>query len=725
MRAFCTVLFLLLAPVFHCFSQNAVTDSLTMLLDKHPRHDEKRADLLTELAFNYYMSNPRKAVTFADEALEISKTKDLKRVTILKANLYKGYALAGLSEYKEANKNIESAAQIAQSEQNEALIADCQLGLGYIKMYQGNFSDALEKFQHAGNYFRRASESKKELIVNNNMASIYATTKNFEKAKEYFLKVAEGAAAAKDTSLLGVVFLNVGAVLCDEGKYDESISHLNQSVAFLYKRNNYSRMAQAYGNKGTAFSNLKQWDSAIYNIQKAIEINRALNVQRSIAIQSCNLADIYITTNQPEKAKPLLDSAYAIGTSSNIIDLQRIVLELKSDYFSKTGSADSALAYYKKSTAIKDSILGDEAQKKITKMELQYDFDRKADSLRFRNELTAIELQKQFLHSQKQKQELLLIEKDRQLQKLLSFQRLSALQAEQKEGNEKAKQLNIANKEKELQKARITALDKDNYLNKLRLRQQWFFSLGSIILLGGLGSFFIYRYNLKQTNLQAEIAKEKAEFESKVSNMALNSLRSQMNPHFIFNCLNSIRLFAAKNDSLSATNYISKFSRLMRLVLENSKSERISLQKEIETLQLYVDMELMRFKNKLKYDIHFRTGMDTEYIEVPPMLVQPYVENAIWHGLMHKEQGGKLEIDFTEEDETLIVKVRDNGIGRTKAAELKKQAPSHKSFAMNITHERLQLMNERYGTDASVNVIDLYENGAPSGTEVTIKIPIL
>ena len=163
----------------------------------------------------------------------------------------------------------------------------------------------------------------------------------------------------------------------------------------------------------------------------------------------------------------------------------------------------------------------------------------------------------------------------------------------------------------------------------------------------------------------------------------------------------------------------------MRLVLENSKNERITLQQEIETLQLYIDLELMRFKDKLKYDIHFTNGMDTEFIEVPPMLIQPYVENAIWHGLMHKEVGGQLKIDITENEEMLLIKIQDNGIGRTKAMELKQQSATHRSFAMNITQDRLDLMNMKYGTKATVVINDLYKNGVASGTEVCLNIPIL
>jgi len=225
---------------------------------------------------------------------------------------------------------------------------------------------------------------------------------------------------------------------------------------------------------------------------------------------------------------------------------------------------------------------------------------------------------------------------------------------------------------------------------------------------------------------RAEQKQRESEFERKVSDAALHSLRSQMNPHFIFNCLNSIKLYAVENNQEAATGYLGKFSRLMRLVLENSKSDRITLQQEVETLKLYIEMEAMRFKEKLHYKIDLADNMDMDYIEIPPMLIQPYVENAIWHGLMPKEDGGTLLVNFRCEENNLKITVTDNGVGRAKAAELKsRSATAHRSFGMSITHERIELINQMHNTNMSVIVNDLHdEKGNAAGTEVIIDIPI-
>lgn len=226
---------------------------------------------------------------------------------------------------------------------------------------------------------------------------------------------------------------------------------------------------------------------------------------------------------------------------------------------------------------------------------------------------------------------------------------------------------------------------------------------------------------------EAEVKQLRAEFEKQLAQTEMAALRSQMNPHFIFNCLNSIKLYTLQNNTEAATEYLGKFSRLIRLVLENSRTTTIPLHAELEYLQLYLEMEKMRFKQKLHYTIGAEEGLDTEFIEIPPLLLQPYVENAIWHGLMHKEEGGEIALHLSVQEEALLViTITDNGIGRTKAAELKsKGATARKSFGMKMTSERIALINKLYKTETAISIRDLVDSeGEPAGTEVTIKIPL-
>jgi sensor histidine kinase YesM len=216
-------------------------------------------------------------------------------------------------------------------------------------------------------------------------------------------------------------------------------------------------------------------------------------------------------------------------------------------------------------------------------------------------------------------------------------------------------------------------------------------------------------------------------FEQRLAETEMGALRAQMNPHFIFNCLNSIKLYATDNDAAKAADYLTKFSRLIRLVLENSRSERVSLQKELQALSLYLEMEAMRFKDKLKFIIDISPDIDMDFIEIPPLLIQPYVENAIWHGLMHKEEGGTVHLRAEQPGDNLLrITISDDGIGRQKAAELKsKSATPRKSFGMEVTSERIALINQLYRTNTQVQIQDLVDaSGDPAGTVVVLEIPI-
>jgi Histidine kinase/7TM diverse intracellular signalling len=235
---------------------------------------------------------------------------------------------------------------------------------------------------------------------------------------------------------------------------------------------------------------------------------------------------------------------------------------------------------------------------------------------------------------------------------------------------------------------------------------------------------------LQQRNRTMEeqrIKQLQAEFDHKIAETEMTALRAQMNPHFIFNCLNSIKLYTLENDSKTASEYLTIFSQLIRLVLENSRSEKISLQKELETLRLYIELEAMRFKNKVKYKIVVDENIDQAYIEIPPLLLQPYVENAIWHGLMHKREGGLIEVRVSSVSEKYLhIEISDDGIGRQLAMEYRsKSATRTKSFGLKMTSERILTINQVYDTNTSVEIIDKRDDmDKACGTKVIIEIPI-
>jgi hypothetical protein len=205
----------------------------------------------------------------------------------------------------------------------------------------------------------------------------------------------------------------------------------------------------------------------------------------------------------------------------------------------------------------------------------------------------------------------------------------------------------------------------------------------------------------------------------------LQSLRTQMNPHFIFNSLNSVNNFISKNDEKSANKYLSDFSKLMRSVLKNSDQDFVNLETEIQTLRIYLDLEHFRFGEKFNYTLNVDENIDQEQVEIPPMLIQPYIENAIWHGLRYKEEKGYLKIHIYQENEKLLCTITDNGIGRKKSAELKTDnQKSYQSTGIKNTQQRIEILNKIYGTKLDIAITDI-ENKLETGTVVKISLPYI
>ncbi|HEU0137809.1 MAG TPA: histidine kinase, partial [Flavobacterium sp.] len=248
-----------------------------------------------------------------------------------------------------------------------------------------------------------------------------------------------------------------------------------------------------------------------------------------------------------------------------------------------------------------------------------------------------------------------------------------------------------------------------------RHRMQMGFGGLLILLLCGI-MFLIYsRTQLKKT---LTLEKELAEYEQK-------ALHLQMNPHFVFNCLGSISSFIVQNGTDSAIKYLSKFSKLMRLTLEYSKESLIPIDKEIESLQNYLELEQLRFNQKFEFSISKSADIEDD-MALPPLLLQPFVENAIIHGLIPKKEQGNIAISFATSGECLICTIQDNGIGFETSQEIKEKLVSvHKSMALDITRKRLEMMEASTSRKAKVEINELKNDvGEVTGTTVILKLPI-
>jgi LytS/YehU family sensor histidine kinase len=390
----------------------------------------------------------------------------------------------------------------------------------------------------------------------------------------------------------------------------------------------------------------------------------------------------------------------------------------KGEIYSSMGEFEKSIECYRESFNVKDSINQIINQDNINELLAKYEDSKKEAAIFKLNNQKKIQqliLEKQdakiagnVIEAKRKQVEIDLLNKHQEIQDLLLSQQKEAIELEVMKSETIKRKLKIVEQEKLINEA---ILDQQLLTKRLILG-------GTFIFLAFLGlSFNIYRINTKRKNDQ-----EKFSLQNQLSELKLEALRSQMNPHFIFNALNSINRYIIRSDKETASEYLVKFSKLMRLILENSKLKVISLKSELEALMLYVDMEMLRFDNKFEFNLEIEDSIEKNNINIPPLVLQPFIENAIWHGLNNKADKGIISLSIKPKDsETLIVIIEDNGIGRKKANELKNsEMQTNKSFGMNITSERIKALNK---DEKRFKIIDLYDdNNNAIGTRVEIEL---
>jgi ligand-binding sensor domain-containing protein len=257
------------------------------------------------------------------------------------------------------------------------------------------------------------------------------------------------------------------------------------------------------------------------------------------------------------------------------------------------------------------------------------------------------------------------------------------------------------------------------HINKPFWETWWFYALVTIIIACSI--YLIYRNRVGGIRRQARL---RSDYEIKLNELENSALRTQMNPHFIFNSLNTINSFINRNEPAKANQYISKFSKLIRLILDHSREKKITLAEEIEVVALYVSLERIRFDDKFDVEIKIDDEIETDSTEIPPLIVQPFVENAILHGLLPLPGSGLLKVNVIRNEDYLLIVVEDNGIGRKKAGVQKfPSREQRKSHGIEITLKRIELFNKEHNFPETVRIIDLQDDsGNALGTKVEIPI---
>lgn len=329
-----------------------------------------------------------------------------------------------------------------------------------------------------------------------------------------------------------------------------------------------------------------------------------------------------------------------------------------------------------------------------------------------------IELSKKALEQEKMlhtKAELMSQLRSEEVAQLSQQNQINQLQLEKHELEKlkNEKQLNLLKSENELNELKLKV--QHNLLAQQSLNQKLMIAL-SVILILSIG-FFFYRYRVKQKDKEHKLTQRKMEVESLL-------FRAQMNPHFLFNSLNSIKGLILSDKTIDADKYLTKFAGLMRHILNNSESSFVQLSKELDMLKLYMDLENLRFDDSFTYAIELDEFLEEEDTYIPSMIIQPHIENAILHGLKLRKSGGEINMKITDEDDYFKIVIEDNGIGRDRSQEIRKATfKEYKSKATELISRQINILQQEK-SNVNMEIIDLYENNQPIGTKVILRLPL-
>ncbi len=520
----------------------------------------------------------------------------------------------------------------------------------------------------------------------NMLGVVYRRNDAIKTALDYNQEALELAETIENPSIgikrsINVSLNSIGNIYQTLKQYDLAIAQFRRSMKLEEELGNIRGLAVNYQNIGECLEEQGKLEEALESYQIALEYDKEIASEVGQVICLNSIAQVFIKQNKPQEALQILEPALVASeatrdmhvTSLVYVNLGWALMHLKQyDAAEKRllQGLDIANKYnFPRSISKSYTLLSDLA-------------DRKGD---FKN---AFEYYK--------KAELF----DEKVTNELNLRYVNDM---------------IIRYDTEKKSNQIEVLAKENEIVKLKLRKN-----RTSLLVGGFALalmagilYILYRqYQLKN--------------EKKVLTLEQSMLRSQMNPHFLFNSLNSIKLYIINNEQKNAVHYLNKFSKLVRKILEASSLKEIPLAEELETVELYMNIENIRFSNEINFEIHISDDLDPHTIKIPSLILQPFLENALWHGLSSKEGDKSVSIHIDRGDQQFIdISIMDNGVGREVAEKIKqRKVLKRKSVGIDITKERLANFSKDYENSFDVKIVDLYdEDGEPQGTKVVLRIP--
>lgn len=677
-------IFLVLFISLSNYAQKSQINSLKYELKNHKKTDTIKFLLYRDLANEYFSENLKVSLAYSDSAIAIAGKLENQNKWIARGYLAKGRNFLDNLRYKEALENYQRALAFAQKGKGtEETIARIYHNTGLIYNYQDKYKKAISYHQKAFEIFKKLKKTDLSLIALNSIGANYTSLNDYKNALDCYFQVLKIAEQSKKTGMIANAYGNIGLVFKRIGNYKKAYVYYEKAISILLKFNDTANLINIYHSYGAAKDSDNDQKGAIKLYEKGLRLATKPEYDNLKYDLINSLGVAYLAQKNYEKAIDFLKQSlvyYRENENKRKLSITNLhyseALTEAPDEILKKNNINPSEKYNIAISLLKENVKIDE------KLEIP-------ESLMYDKELLAKIYEKKGDY----KNAFLETKEFQRLKDSLAF-------SEKREEAIKKEMQYDSDKKETLAKAEI---------GKQKIIRNVIIVVSFIALLAGIFLFLGFRKRQKIKAEQKEIL-----LKAEISETELKALRAQMNPHFIFNALNSIADYINKNDARSADYYLGKFAKLMRGILENSEEKEISLSEELKMLEFYMDLESLRFKNKFNYEVKIADDINPENTLIPPMILQPFVENSILHGLAKKENDGKITIHIDKTEDLLKCTIEDNGIGRKNPNE-----NLNKSYGVKLTKERIALFDKGQNSDSGVFYTDL-----ETGTKVELRLPL-
>ena len=699
------------------FSQSELIDSLQIELKKHPKKDTIRVNILNELGIQNYRNDSPKAIAYMEESLAISKQLKFNK-GIARANYINGAIYVEQGDFNSAASYFDKAIQFYTSSNDLGGIERCNNALGVMYQYKGDFELSLKHFEKAMAISEKLGNSDKDLYLYN-LGSLYSDLGEYDKARRYLNRALSINKKIHDSLGIMNCYNLIANLYYLQGSYLQALDFQNQSLDVALKIKDSIGVFQSYINMGNTYRQQNLSDKAIEFYNKALGIGKAAYNVKNVTALKNNIAGIYYDEGDYKRAIEIFKESIALSREiEDEINLAQALngigfahIETK-EYSKALNSFSEAKSYDLYANDLLDCHQGladTYFARKEYDLALKYaqelaDLSDRDNSLRHKKNAFSI-LSKIYEKTGRFKEALESHERFKVLNDSLfneeNIEKITQIEYEYKYKN----QLEAA-KFKEMALTETVNETTDNLEKSQRnLLYGIIIFLTVTVLLGGI-IFFLRLRNVKEKT-QNIITEQKL-------------LRSQMTPHFIFNAMSVLQGIILNKEDTKAVSYLSKFSRLLRITLENSRDQLVSLKNELVAVENYIDLQNIEAKTPFVYSINIAENIDSEKVKIPPMLIQPFIENSIEHGFVNHEGDKIIEITISRKDNLLNCIITDNGVGVNTRKESVNR--NKKSLSTAITTERIELLSKNTKNKGSISIEDRKKYGA-QGTQVTMVIP--